>query len=216
MNYNYQKELDKIIKKHQEAGERPSLLLHSCCAPCSSYVLDYLKQYFNITLFYYNPNITDEQEYQKRIQEVKRLLQEMRLSDITVLEGDYKPEQFFAMAKKWPGEKEGGKRCYDCYRMRSEETAALAAQKGYDYFTTTLSISPHKNAVWLNELSKEAGQRYHTACLPADFKKKNGYKRSIELSAQYNLYRQDYCGCIFSRQEREEEKKKNEAKNLDF
>jgi hypothetical protein len=203
MNQNYQKELDKILKMHQEAGERPTLFLHSCCAPCSSYVLEYLSRYFQITLFYYNPNITEESEYKKRIQEVKRLTDEMGLSDIQVLEGRYEPEKFFAMAKKWPGEKEGGRRCYDCYKMRLYETAALAKEGGYDYFTTTLSISPHKNARWLNELSVEAGEHFGVTPLPADFKKKNGYKRSIELSAEYGLYRQDYCGCIFSRQEKE-------------
>lgn len=204
MNHNYQKELDKIIERHQAAGERPSLLLHSCCAPCSSYVLEYLSQYFRITLFYYNPNITEESEYQKRIQEVKRLTEEMNLSEIQVIEGNYDPEKFFTMAAKWPGEKEGGKRCYDCYKMRLYETAALAQKDGYDYFTTTLSISPHKNVRWLNELAKEAGEEFQSVPLPSDFKKKNGYKRSIELSGQYDLYRQDYCGCIFSKRERQE------------
>ncbi|MDO4556898.1 MAG: epoxyqueuosine reductase QueH [Lachnospiraceae bacterium] len=216
MNHNYQKELDQIIKKHQEAGEKPSLLLHSCCAPCSSYVLEYLSQYFKITIYYYNPNITEEAEYYKRVREVKRLTDEMNLSEISVIEGEYEPSLFFEMAKKWPGEKEGGKRCYDCYRMRLFKTAFLAAKMGFDYFTTTLSISPHKNAGWLNELSVKAGEEFHVSCLPADFKKKNGYKRSIELSAIYDLYRQDYCGCIFSKREREEEKKKNTAKHLDF
>lgn len=208
MKRNYQKELDNIIKKQQEAGERPTLLLHSCCAPCSSYVLEYLSQFFQITLFYYNPNITDQAEYEKRIEEVKRLVKEMGLSDISVLEGAYEPEKFFSMAKKWPGEKEGGKRCYDCYRMRLDETAKEAKERNFDYFSTTLSISPHKNAEWLNEIGKEMEEQYEIAHLPADFKKRNGYKRSIELSSLYQLYRQDYCGCIFSRQEREEEKKK--------
>lgn len=208
MKRNYQKELDNIIKKQQEAGERPTLLLHSCCAPCSSYVLEYLSQFFQITLFYYNPNITDQAEYEKRIEEVKRLVKEMGLSDISVLEGAYEPEKFFSMAKKWPGEKEGGKRCYDCYRMRLDETAKEAKRRKFDYFTTTLSISPHKNAEWLNEIGKEMEEQYEVTHLPADFKKRNGYKRSIELSSMYQLYRQDYCGCIFSRQEREEEKKK--------
>ena len=208
MKKNYQKELDNIIKKQQEAGERPTLLLHSCCAPCSSYVLEYLSQFFQITLFYYNPNITDQAEYEKRIEEVKRLVKEMGLSDISVLEGAYEPEKFFSMAKKWPGEKEGGKRCYDCYRMRLVVTAKEAKERIFDYFSTTLSISPHKNAEWLNEIGKEMEEQYEIAHLPADFKKRNGYKRSIELSSLYQLYRQDYCGCIFSRQEREEEKKK--------
>lgn len=199
---NYQKELEKIIDRHEKAGERPTLLLHSCCAPCSSYVLEYLNRYFQITLFYYNPNITEEEEYKKRIVEVKRLVNEMGLSGIEVLEGEYEPELFFDMAKKWPGEKEGGKRCYDCYEMRLQKTAQEAKKGNFDYFTTTLSISPHKNALWLNELSEKAAKETGTTALPADFKKKNGYKRSIELSGQYHLYRQDYCGCIFSRQEK--------------
>lgn len=212
MNRNYQKELDAVIEKHQKAGEKPTLLLQSCCAPCSSYVLEYLNIYFKITLFYYNPNITEEHEYKKRIREVERLVAEMGLDEVRVLEGAYDPESFFEMAKKWPGEREGGKRCYDCYKMRLWETARQAKEGGYDYFTTTLSISPHKNARWLNELSEEAGKAFDICPLPADFKKRNGYKRSIELSAEYNLYRQDYCGCIFSRKEREEEKESFQEK----
>lgn len=203
MNRNYQKELDRVLSDIDKSGEKPSLLLHSCCAPCSSYVLEYLHQYFRITVYYYNPNITEKAEYDKRIQEVKRLIEEMKLVDVDVLEGEHDPKSFFAMAARWPGEKEGGLRCYDCYKMRLMDTARTAAAKGYDYFTTTLSISPHKNARWLNELSEEAQALYGVKCLPADFKKRNGYKRSIELSAEYNLYRQDYCGCIFSKKERE-------------
>lgn len=202
MKMNYQKELDQILLQLDRSGEKPSLLLHSCCAPCSSYVLEYLHSYFRITVYYYNPNITEKPEYDKRIQEVKRLIAEMGLTDVDVIEGNHDPNAFFAMAAKWPGEREGGKRCYDCYKMRLLSTAELAAQKGYDYFTTTLSISPHKNAQWLNELSQEAGNLYGVKALPADFKKRNGYKRSIELSTEYNLYRQDYCGCIFSKKER--------------
>lgn len=203
MKLNYQKELDKIIEQLNKTKERPTLLLHSCCAPCSSYVLEYLSPFFDITVFFYNPNITEEAEYRKRIEEVKRLIKEMGLLGVSVMEGDYNPKAFFAMAAKWPGEKEGGKRCYDCYKMRIDETARRAADGNFDYFTSTLSISPHKNAQWLNELSVEAGETYGVKALPADFKKRNGYKRSIELSAQYNLYRQDYCGCIFSKKERE-------------
>lgn len=204
MKINYQKELDQILERIDPKERKPRLLLHSCCAPCSSYVLEYLSSYFEITIFYYNPNITEKEEYEKRIQEVKRLIREMGLVDVNVVEGEHDPKAFFAMAAKWPGEREGGRRCYDCYKMRLDRTAELAAQEGYDYFTTTLSISPHKNAQWLNELAFEAGDLYQVKALPADFKKRNGYKRSIELSAEYDLYRQDYCGCIFSKKERQE------------
>ena len=206
MNLNYQKELDKILKNLDSENEKPTLLLHSCCAPCSSYVLEYLVPYFKITVFFYNPNITSEEEYRKRIFEVERLIKEMGLLDVSLIEGRYDAREFLDMAKKWPGEKEGGKRCRDCYRMRLFETAKTAAEGGYDYFTSTLSISPHKNAEWLNELAKEAGELYHVKALPSDFKKKNGYKRSIELSREYELYRQNYCGCIFSKVEREQER----------
>ena len=205
MKNNYQKELDRILEKLDPEQEKPTLLLHSCCAPCSSYVLEYLNSYFNITIFYYNPNITEKEEYEKRIQEVRRLIREMDLPHVDVIEGEHDPKSFFAMAAKWPGEREGGKRCYDCYKMRLFKTAELAAERGFDYFTTTLSISPHKNAQWLNELSEEAAAIFGSRALPADFKKKNGYKRSIELSADYDLYRQDYCGCIFSKKEREQQ-----------
>lgn len=204
MKINYQKELDQILEQIDPKEKKPRLLLHSCCAPCSSYVLEYLSSYFEITIFYYNPNITEKDEYEKRIQEVKRLIQEMGLIGVNVVEGEHDPKAFFAMAAKWPGEREGGRRCYDCYKMRLDRTAELAAQEGYDYFTTTLSISPHKNAQWLNELAEEAGNLYQVKALPADFKKRNGYKRSIELSAEYDLYRQDYCGCIFSKKERQQ------------
>lgn len=204
MKINYQKELDQILEQIDPKEKKPRLLLHSCCAPCSSYVLEYLSSYFEITIFYYNPNITEKDEYEKRIQEVKRLIQEMGLTGVNVVEGEHDPKAFFAMAAKWPGEREGGRRCYECYKMRLDRTAKLAAQEGYDYFTTTLSISPHKNAQWLNELAEEAGNLYQVKALPADFKKRNGYKRSIELSAEYDLYRQDYCGCIFSKKERQQ------------
>ena len=205
MKKNYQKELDQILAHLDPSAEKPRLLLHSCCAPCSSYVLEYLHEYFRITVYFYNPNITEKEEYDKRIREVERMVSEMGLTDVDVLEGSHEPKAFFEMAAKWPGEKEGGLRCYDCYKMRLMSTAEVAAQGGYDYFTTTLSISPHKNAQWLNELAEEAGTLYGVRPLPADFKKRNGYKRSIELSAEYDLYRQDYCGCIFSKVERERE-----------
>ena len=183
---NYQKMLEGIIKKHEEKGEVPTLLLHSCCAPCSSYVLEYLSQYFNITVFYYNPNIYPREEYDKRVAELQRLIAQMPMKNpVTFVERGYD---------------EG---CFRCYRLRLERTAQLAKELGADYFTTTLSISPYKNAPKLNEISEELGEIYDVKALPADFKKREGYKRSIQLSAEYGLYRQDYCGCIFSKRERE-------------
>lgn len=196
---NYQKQLDDVIKNIPE-GTAPKLFLHSCCAPCSSYVLEYLSQYFEITLFYYNPNIFPEEEYHKRVDELKRLVSQMQFKNkVSVIEGRYQPEEFFEIAKGFEQLEEGGERCYRCYRLRLEETAKLAAQGGYDYFTTTLSISPYKNAAKLNEISQQLGEIYSVKALPADFKKREGYKRSIKLSEIYGLYRQDYCGCVFSK-----------------
>ena len=201
---NYQKELDKII---EDAGAReggaPSLFLHSCCAPCSSYVLEYLRQYFRITVFYYNPNITEDAEYRKRVEEQKRLIaaynQKAQGYSIEVLEGDYEPDRFFQIAKGLEACPEGGERCFACYELRLLETAKRAQAGNYDYFTTTLSISPLKNAAKLNEIGEKLAASCGVAWLPSDFKKRDGYKRSIELSKEYELYRQDYCGCVYSR-----------------
>lgn len=196
---NYQLILDEEIKKITKEGKKPSLLLHGCCAPCSSYVLEYLHKYFSITLFYYNPNITLEKEYKYRVEEVKRLIGELPFGgEISFSEGKYDPESFFDGAKGLEKLPEGGERCFKCYRLRLRETARRASEKGFDYFTTTLSISPYKNAGKLNEIGRELSEEYKTPYLFSDFKKKNGYKRSIELSEQYNLYRQNYCGCIYS------------------
>ena len=204
---NYQKELDNIIKELDPAKDRKRLLIHSCCAPCSSYVLEYLSQFFDITVFYYNPNISPEEEYNRRGEEQQRLIGSMPLSHpVRFLQGEYKPKDFYDYVKGYEEEPEGGKRCFRCYRMRLEEAAKLAKEGGYDYFTTTLSISPYKNADKLNEIGNELAQKYGVSYLPSDFKKKNGYKRSIELSAEYGLYRQDYCGCIFSKRYREQSK----------
>ena len=201
---NYQKILDQIIEKHEKEGNRPLLLLHACCAPCSSYVLEYLHRYFRILLCYYNPNIYPEAEYRKRVEELKRFVKEAGYEEDTLLlEGPYDPERFFAMAKGMEDLPERGERCRACYRLRMEEAAAQAARHHADYFTTTLSISPHKNADWINEIGEELAAGYGVAHLPSDFKKKSGYLRSIELSKKYGLYRQDYCGCIFSRREAE-------------
>jgi len=199
-NRNYQKELEKLIEKQQRDGGKPSLLLHSCCAPCSSYVLEYLAPYFTICDFYYNPNISPKQEYEDRKEELVRLIDEMGLStQVTFLEGTYQPEEFFAMAKGLEDLPEGGERCFKCYEMRLRESAKIAKEQGAEYFATTLTISPLKNAQKLNEIGERLAAEYGVKYLPSDFKKKNGYKRSVELSAQYELYRQNYCGCVFSK-----------------
>lgn len=202
---NYQKILDKKIEEITSNGRTPSLLLHACCAPCSSYVLEYLADFFNITIFYYNPNITEEAEYRKRVTEEQRLISQMPLKNsVSFLEGKYDPERFFEMAKGMENIPEGGERCFKCYRLRIAETADIAKEKGFDYFTTTLSISPLKNAQKLNEIGGEEAERVGVPYLFSDFKKREGYKRSIQLSAQYGLYRQNYCGCIYSKQAQSE------------
>lgn len=239
---NYQKELDQLIERSGAAKEcPPTLFLHSCCAPCSSYVLEYLRQYFKITVFYFNPNITEDEEYCKRVAEQKRLIaaynkeltkvvrtdrdgkgvtvsRSRHVSDrrpdwgsvlhkIEIVEGDYEPKLFFEMAKGMEGCPEGGERCFACYELRLRETAARAKEGKFDYFTTTLSISPLKNAAKLNEIGERLATEYGIAWMPSDFKKRDGYKRSVELSGEYGLYRQDYCGCVYSRAEREKQKR---------
>lgn len=264
---NYQKELDKVINRisgktggrtaDEDQIQPPRLFLHSCCAPCSSYVLEYLRVYFRITVFYYNPNISMQEEYRKRAAEQKRLImaynaeaerqeqagaysagtgrQEQtgvysaetkqreqtgvhnaeagetdaghRVYPIEIVEGDYEPERFLEMAKGQEQCPEGGARCFDCYEMRLRKTAELALSGGYDYFTTTLSISPLKNAAKLNEIGERLAEEYGVDWLPSDFKKRGGYQRSIVLSKEYDLYRQDYCGCIYSRRQREQEER---------
>lgn len=199
---NYQKELDRLIGQIQKENKVPSLFLHSCCAPCSSYVLEYLSKYFDITVFYYNPNIYPEEEYRKRVQEITRLVNSMEFEHpVKLIEGRYDHRNFSEWQKGLEDIPEGGERCFRCYRQRMEEAAKLAKEGGYDYFTTTLSISPLKNAARINEIGEELAEIYHVTHLPSDFKKKNGYKRSIELSHEYDLYRQNYCGCIYSRRE---------------
>lgn len=196
---NYQKELEKIIEEIKRTGEAPTLLLHSCCAPCSSYCLEYLSEYFKITVFYYNPNIYPESEYALRTEEQKRLIKELKVkNEISFLEIGFNPEEFYSAVKGLEKEKEGGERCFVCYRLRLSKTAEEAKKRGFDYFTTTLSISPLKNAEKLNEIAEDEGIKNGIKHLPSDFKKKNGYKRSTELSRQYGLYRQDYCGCVYS------------------
>lgn len=204
MKTNYQKELESIIAEHQSKGETPTLFLHSCCAPCSSYVLEYLSRYFKITVFYYNPNIYPDDEYYKRVEEQKKFIERFPAKNkIDFVEGIFDKDRFYAMAKGLENVPEGGERCFLCYELRLREAAEYAKARNMDYFTTTLSISPLKNAEKLNEIGLNLANEYGIKYLVSDFKKKNGYKRSTELSKQYGIYRQDYCGCIFSKQERE-------------
>ena len=211
-NINFQLKLDKILSEIEvetkTTGYVPTLLLHSCCAPCSSYVLEYLSQYFAITIFYYNPNISTQEEYDKRVQEQIRLINALPVKNtITFMEGVYDPAIFenAIFGKERLGERSA--RCYACYQFRLQEACRVAKEQEFDYFTTTLSISPHKNATWLNEIGEQLQQQYDMKYLYADFKKKNGYKRSIELSEQYHLYRQDFCGCKYSKAEEEARKR---------
>ena len=212
---NYSKELDAKIEAFQKDGIYPKLLLHACCAPCSSYCLEFLRQYFDVTVFFFNPNITDNEEYHKRVEEEKRLIAEYNKqvesgnfegmhSDenarkIEIIEGDYDPKVFYEAARGLELCKEGGERCRKCFELRLGETAKVAREKGFEYMTTTLTISPLKNAQVLNEVGEEAALREGIAFLPSDFKKKEGYKRSIELSTKFGLYRQNFCGCSFSK-----------------
>ena len=199
---NYQIEMEKVIKQAERDKEVPSLFLHSCCAPCSSYVLEYLSKFFRITVFYYNPNIFPPEEYEERLGEIERLVREMPAEHpMEFVAGDYRPEEFFQAVKGHEEDKEGGERCGLCFRMRLFEAARLAKEGGYDWFTTSLTISPLKNAERLNRIGEEAAKEYGVKFLNSDFKKKNGYRRSVELSQEYHLYRQNYCGCVYSQRE---------------
>ncbi len=193
---NYDKKTEEVINS---LSGKPTLLLHSCCAPCSTACLERLFPYFNITVFYFNPNITESKEYYIRLDEQKRFLQEVYGDKVKLIEGRYLSREFFDMAEGLEKEPEGGKRCYKCYEMRLNETAITAKRENFDYFCTTLSVSPHKNAEWINEIGNAIGEQYGVKFLPSDFKKQNGYKKSIDLSKEYNLYRQNYCGCIYSK-----------------
>ncbi len=237
MGANYQRELEKIIDGLGK-GERPALMLHSCCAPCSSHCMAYLRDHFDVTVFYYNPNITREEEYRKRVEEEKRLIREYnaqvdafrdrqdphpgdvmmfpgdlpvseKTGKIDVIEGDYDRDSFWELAKGLEECPEGGERCFRCYELRLRATAREALRQGSDYFTTTLTISPLKNAEKLNEIGNRVGEELGVSFLPSDFKKKNGYRHSVELSACYGLYRQDYCGCIYSEREAMLRREKN-------
>ena len=205
MKTNYQIELERELARIQQSGRRPRLLLHCCCAPCSSYVLEYLNRFFDIDLFYYNPNIAPREEFDRRAAELRRLADEMPHEGVfNVIIGDYDADAFMAACRGHEEDPEGGERCERCFRMRLGRTAKLAAERGSDYYTTTLTISPLKDAQLLNAIGMELADG--AVWLPGDFKKKDGYRRSCELSAEYGLYRQDYCGCAFSRQARERQK----------
>lgn len=220
---NYQKELERILAELEQAqGRPPRLFLHSCCAPCSSYVLEYLRRYFDITVFYYNPNISMEPEYRKRLQEQKRLIaaynealdKDAALTGcypIEIAEGEYEPDCFDRIAAGLEQCPEGGERCFACYRLRIAETVRQAAAGEFDYAATTLTISPLKNAHKINEIGEELVQEQRVRWLPSDFKKRDGYKRSIILSREYRLYRQDYCGCVYSKAERDNKKGLNQT-----
>lgn len=208
---NYQKLLDELIQKNEREGVVPALLLHSCCAPCSSYVLEYLSQYFKITVLYYNPNIYPDEEYWKRVKEQQEFIRKFPAKHwISFLEGAFEKERFYDAVRGVEQIPEGGERCFRCYRLRLTEAARQAQKLQMDYFTTTLSISPLKNAQKLNEIGGQLAEEYGVDYLYSDFKKKGGYQRSVELSHQYEMYRQDYCGCVFSMREREAQKNRQE------
>lgn len=212
MKENYQKILDETIAGLEERGEVPKLLLHSCCAPCSSYVLEYLSNYFYITVLYYNPNIYPEDEYYHRAVEQKRFIKEFPTKyPVIFVEGNFEPERFYETVKGYENIREGGERCFRCYELRLREAAEYAKKLNCDYFTTTLSISPVKNAAKLNEIGGMLAEEYGIPYLYSDFKKRDGYKRSTIISAEYGMYRQDYCGCVFSKREREEQKRERAA-----
>ena len=203
---NYDLLMEEQIKNMNEGS---TLLMHACCAPCSSACLERLGNYFDISILYYNPNITDKDEYLKRVEEIKKFISGFKTKyPIKLIEGRYDPKEFFEIAKGLENEPERGKRCFKCYKLRLEETAKVAEEKEFDYFCTTLTLSPYKNATWLNEIGEDLNNNYNSTYLYSDFKKKNGYKRSIELSKEFDLYRQDYCGCVYSLRDEIERKKK--------
>ena len=202
---NYSLFTEGLIKEIKQSGKKPSLLLHVCCAPCSSYVLEYLSDYFDITVYFYNPNISPQSEYTYRYKELLRFVKESG-NAAEIVEGEYEPQRFLEMSEGLESESEGGERCAKCYRLRLSKSGEYAAAKGFDYFTTSLSISPYKNAEKLNTIGGEIAEALGIKYLYSDFKKKIGYKRSIELSKEYGLYRQDYCGCAFSAANREKQK----------
>lgn len=207
---NYQKELEKILDNINNSNNTPKLLLHACCGPCSSYCLELLSNYFDITILYYNPNIYPETEYIRRKNELKEFIKKIpHKNKIDLIEYRYIQDEYYNIVKGLEHLGERSERCYKCYQLRMEECAIVASKNNYDYFTTTLSISPYKDANWINEIGDYLQNKYNIKYLYADFKKKNGYKRSIELSKLYNMYRQDYCGCIYSKLEHDKKLKDN-------
>ena len=203
MKRNYARLFEQTVEEVRRSGERPRLLLHACCAPCSSHCLEVLAECFEITVFFYNPNISPEAEFSFRLSELNRFLADAAYSDVAVLAPPYDPAPFLELARGLESLPEGGERCRRCYELRLRRTAEAAKEGGFDLFTTTLSISPYKNAEWLNEIGASLSDETGVPWLFSDFKKKNGYQRSIELSKEFCLYRQDYCGCAFSRAERD-------------
>jgi len=201
---------EKILSEFKKNGERPSMLLHVCCAPCSSSVLEYLEQYFDVTLFFYNPNITDPSEFAYRLDELYRFVEERKGVPCEIVVPDHEPNEFFEAVKGFEDIPEGGARCFICYEQRLNKTAGYAKAHGFDYFTTTLSVSPYKNAAVLCEIGEKLQDEYGVKYLPSDFKKKGGYLRSIELSSVYGLYRQSFCGCVFSAKEAEQRRHSKE------
>ncbi len=203
INKNYQLILDDILENIKKSNKTPKLLLHACCAPCSSYVLEYLSNYFEITILYYNPNIYPKEEYTRRLEELKRFLKIYKTKNkVTFVEEKYDEKEYYDSIKGLENLGEKSKRCYNCYELRLNRAAIYAKNNNFDYFTTTLSISPYKVSKWINEIGGNLEKKYGIKYLYSDFKKRNGYKRSQELSKEYNLYRQDYCGCIYSKQEK--------------
>ena len=222
---NYQKEMENIIGRLES---RPTLFLHSCCAPCSSYCMEYTREYFDVTVFYYNPNISSDEEYRKRLEEEKRLIAAFNkqvetgnfvmnsfshATKIHIVEGDYQPQDFYNIARGLEQCPEGGSRCFKCYELRLRESFRVAKERVWHYLASTLTISPLKNADKINEIGFALAEEYGVSWLPGDFKKKNGYKRSIELSEQYHLYRQDFCGCKYSKEEEIARKQKHASES---
>ena len=201
VNTNYDKMLGELLEKHRIQGAVPKVMLHSCCAPCSSYVIEYLSQYFYLTIFYYNPNISPKEEYEKRKKEQIRLINSMPTKyKVDIIDCDYDNDLYESSIKGLENEPERGRRCEVCFKLRLEKTAMIAKKKGYDYFGTTLTVSPYKNCSMINEIGLFISNKLDIKFLISDFKKRNGYKRSIELSHEYNLYRQNYCGCKYSKE----------------